>query len=523
MSFPTPLARLCLLVGALAAVTSSHPLAQTSAARVTAITGATLIDGTGGAAIADAVVVITGDRITAVGPKASVPVPAGATVIDAAGQFIVPGFIDTNVHLSLYGGINDRYETLVRYNTRQADIVLEAAQLQLKHGVTTVRDSYGVLPALVTTRDRINRGEATGARILAAGNIVGWGGPYSISFSLIREAGLTLFQEQMNDQITQGAGEDLVDMTPEELRTAINAYMDKGPDFVKFGGTAHFSRPSFIGFSPEAQRVMVEEAHKRGKKAETHSTTPDGLRLSIEAGIDGIQHPEVLGPRELPAALIRAIVEKQIACNMLVNTITGEAWTKHTKDREAALKKLAEEAAKAGPRARRGAGRAAGAGTARAGTSAARAKTSAEMRKQAADTGEEMELRRKNAKALIAAGAVITLGTDNYWAAAAELSRTPKPETQDHGIGTILAIEGLVELGMTPMQAIVAGTKNGAFAAGRTADLGTLEKGKLADLLVLSADPRADIKNIRAIRTLMVGGKVVDRGRLPETRVLSRP
>jgi imidazolonepropionase-like amidohydrolase len=430
-------------------------------------------------------------------------VPAGATVVDAAGQFIVPGFIDTNVHLSLYGGVNDRYETLVRYNTRQADIVLEAAQLQLKHGVTTVRDSYGVLPALVTTRDRINRGEATGARILAAGNIVGWGGPYSVSFSLIREAGLTLFQEQMNDQITQGAGEDLVDMTPDELRVAINAYLDKGPDFVKFGGTAHFTRPSFIGFSPEAQRVMVEEAHKRGKKAETHSTTPDGLRLSIEAGIDGIQHPEVLGPRELPAALIRAIVDKQIACNMLVNTITGEAWTKHTKDREAALKKLAEEAAKAG--------------------TSARAKTSAELRKQAADTGEEMELRRKNAKALIAAGAVVTLGTDNYWAAAAELSRAPKPETQDHGMGTILAIEGLVELGMTPLQAIVAGTKNGAFAAGRTADLGTLEKGKLADLLVLSADPLADIKNIRAIRTLMAGGRVIDSGRLPETRVLSRP
>ena len=503
MSFPTPVARLCLLVGTLAALSASHPLAQTPSARVTAITGATLIDGTGGAPLPDAVVVITGDRITAVGPRASVPVPASATVVDAAGQFIVPGFIDTNVHLSLYGGVNDRYETLVRYNTRQADIVLEAAQLQLKHGVTTVRDSYGVLPALVTTRDRINRGEATGARILAAGNIVGWGGPYSVSFSLIREAGLTLFQEQMNDQITQGAGEDLVDMTPDELRVAINAYLDKGPDFVKFGGTAHFTRPSFIGFSPEAQRVMVEEAHKRGKKAETHSTTPDGLRLSIEAGIDGIQHPEVLGPRELPAALIRAIVDKQIACNMLVNTITGEAWTKHTKDREAALKKLAEEAAKAG--------------------TAARAKTSAELRKQAADTGEEMELRRKNAKALIAAGAVVTLGTDNYWAAAAELSRAPKPETQDHGMGTILAIEGLVELGMTPLQAIVAGTKNGAFAAGRTADLGTLEKGKLADLLVLSADPLADIKNIRAIRTLMAGGKVIDRDRLPEARVLSRP
>ena len=77
----------------------------------------------------------------------------------------------------------------------------------------------------------------------------------------------------MNDQIAQGAGEDLVDMTPDELRVAINAYLDKGPDFIKFGGTAHFARPAFIGFSPEAQQVMVEEAHKRGKMAETHATT----------------------------------------------------------------------------------------------------------------------------------------------------------------------------------------------------------------------------------------------------------
>ena len=499
-----PSARLAILVLALAAAVAA-PGAQTPPARVTAITGATLIDGTGGAPIPDAVVIVTGDRITAAGPRGSVSVPPGAAILNAGGQFIVPGFIDTNVHLSLYGGVNDRYETLVRYNARQPEIVLEAAQLQLKHGVTTVRDSYGVLPALVATRDRINRGEATGARILAAGNIVGWGGPYSVSFSLIREAGLTLFQEQMNDQITQGAGEDLVDMTPDELRVAINAYLDKGPDFVKFGGTAHFARPSFIGFSPEAQRVMVEEAHKRGKKAETHSTTPDGLRLSVEAGIDGIQHPEMLGPRELPPALIRQIVEQQIACNMLVNTITGDAWAKHLKDREAAQKKLADEATKA------------------AANGTTRAKTSAEQRKEAADTGEEMELRRKNAKALIAAGAVVTVGTDNYWAAAAELSRAPKVETQDHGIGTILAIEGLVELGMTPLQAIVAGTKNGAFAAGRSADLGTIERGKVADLLVLGADPLADIKNIRAIRTLMVGGRVVDRGRLPEVRVLSRP
>lgn len=479
--------------------------AQPATARVTAITGATLIDGTGGAPIRDAVVVIRGDRIVSAGPRSAVTVPPGATAVDATGQFIVPGFFDTNVHLSLYGGVNDRYETLVRYNDRQADIVLEAAQLQLKYGVTTVRDSYGVLPPLVKTRERIARGEAVGARILAAGNIIGWGGPYSVSFSLIREMGLTLFQEQMNDQIAQGVGEDLVDLTPDELRVAIGTYLDKGPDFLKFGGTAHFARPSFVGFSPEAQRVIVEEAHKRGKKAETHSTTPDGLRLSVDAGIDGIQHPEMLGPRELPPALIKAIVERKIDCSMLVNTITGEAWTKHLKDREGAQKRIAEEAAK----------------LAKAGIT--REKSSAERRKDAADTGEEMELRRKNAKALIAAGAVITVGTDNYWAAAAELSRTPKVETQDHGIGTILGIEGLVELGMTPQQALMAASKNGAFAAGRERDLGTLEAGKIADLLVLGADPLVDIKAIRDIRVLMSNGVVVKRETLPQTRVLSRP
>jgi imidazolonepropionase-like amidohydrolase len=492
---------LLVLSAALAVTARDARLEAQPSTRV--IAGASLIDGTGNAPVTDAVIVIRDGGIVAAGSRAAVTIPAGAAIVDAKGKFVVPGLIDTNVHLSLYGGVNERYETLAKYHPRQGEIVLEAAQLQLKYGVTTVRDSYGVLPPLVAVRDRIAAGQAIGPRILAAGNIVGWGGPYSISFSLIREQGLTLFQEQMNDEVSQGVGEDMVDMSVDEVRAAIRAYLDKGPDFIKFGGTAHFTRPAFIGFSPEAQKAIVEEAHARNRVAETHATTADGLRLSIDAGIDLIQHPELLGTRELPEALVRAIVDKRIVCSMLVNTITGAAWTKHLKDRDEAARKRAEAEKK--------------------GAAAERTRTAAERRQRAVEDGVELDMRRKNAQRLIAAGAVVTIGTDNYWAAAPEFSRTPKPETQDHGIGTILGIEGLVELGMTPGQAIVAATRNGAIASRGLEQFGTIQAGKRADLLVLDADPLADVRNLRRISMIYRDGRLIDRDRLPETRVLSRP
>ena len=467
-----------------------------SSAQDIAITGATLIDGNGGPPIPNSVIVIHDSRIAAAGPRPSIKIPLDAKIIDATGRFIVPGFIDTNVHLSLYGGARDRYETLAKYNSRQDEIVLEAAQIELRHGVTTVRDSYGMLMPLVHVRDRLNRAQTIGARILAAGNIVGWGGPYSISFSLTPQRDLTRFQEEMNDAIAQGAGESLADLTPAELSIAINKYLDKGPDFLKYGGTSHFGPPTYIGFSPQAQRVLVDAAHQRGLSAETHSTTIEGLRLSLEAGIDLIQHPEVLSPRDMPADLIRTIRDRQVICSMLVNTITGEAWQKHLKDKVQAEKKH-QEAAKT-------------------------PLTTAAERRRDAELGLDLEARRRTAEQLIRGGCITTVGTDSYWAAAPEFAIEPKPDAQSHGIGTIIAIEGLVELGMSPAQAIVAGTRNGALACRRLNDLGTLEAGKLADLVVLDADPLGDIHNIRKVRSVISAGRVADLNRLPETRVLSQ-
>jgi imidazolonepropionase-like amidohydrolase len=484
---------------ALAAVIFARVSAQ-PAPPVTAIVGGTVIDGSGGPPTTDGVVLLTGSRLTAVGPRSTLSIPAGATQIDARGRWILPGLIDTNVHLSLYGGQNDRYETMVRYQPRDRDIVLEAAQIDLSYGITTVRDSYGALMPLVQVRDAINRGEKVGARILAAGNILGWSGPYSFSFSRVMGQ-LTLFQEQMNDYISQGGGEELMAMSPDELRRALAAYLDKGPDFIKYGGTSHFSEPTFIGFSAEAQKVIVDETHRRGRFVETHATSAEGLRIALAAGIDGIQHPEMLDGRDLPADVVSTIRQRDIICSMLTSTITGPAWQRHLKARKEAETKR-DEAEKAGRTPRR-------------------EKTTAERRKEETDLGAGLESRRSNAQALIRAGCTVTPGTDSYWAAAPELTRTPKFDEQDHGIGTIMAIEGLVELGMTPSQAIVAATRNGATAARMSKELGTIEAGKIADLVILSADPLADIKNLRKVSMVLKDGRVVDRTRLPEMRVLS--
>jgi imidazolonepropionase-like amidohydrolase len=385
-------------------------------------------------------------------------------------------------------------------------VVVEGAQLELKHGITTVRDSYGEMQTLLKVRDMIARGEVIGPRIQVAGNIVGWGGPFSISFAVTRDSGLSPFQEQVNDLITQGGGEELMDMTPDELRVAINKYLDKGVDFVKYGGTSHWNNPVFIGFSPDAQKALVEEVHKRGKVAETHSTSIEGLRLSINAGIDLIQHPEVLDPREMPDDLVRVIHDRKIIGSMLTNQIAGAAWKKHLTTKEENAKKEADAAKESGD---------AGAVT--------KTKTLAERRQKSKDAGLDIEMRRLNAQKLIKAGNILTPGTDNYVGTAPEFRRDPKPIWTEPGTGTIAAIEGLVELGMTPAQAIVAGTKNGALACRMTNDLGTVEAGKLADLLVLDADPLADIANIRKLRTVIKEGRVVDPAKLPENPIWSRP
>jgi imidazolonepropionase-like amidohydrolase len=450
------------------------------------ITNVTLISGTGAAAEPHMNVRIESGHLVEIARSFS-KTGAGDLKIDGTGKFLVPGFFDNNAHLTVYGQ-PARRDTSAKYGDRNEELALEFAQRTLKSGVTTLVDSYGVLPPSIVVRDRINRGEAVGSRLLLAGNILGWGGPFSITFSLTKDADLSLFEEKWNDLLAQGMGEDIADMTPEELRVAMNGYLDKGVDVIKYGGTSHFMRPSLIGFSPRQQSVIVAEAHKRGKPVQTHATSSEGLRLAVEAGIDLIQHPEMMS-RDLPDDLIQLIISKKVFCGMRANLITGDAWLHHQSQRaevEAHIAKLPP------------------------------ATTSAEHWRRMDMLQETFDIQRRNAIRLITAGCKVTPATDSYLGDAPEFRRVVKTEELEPGSGTVRAIEGFVELGMTPMQAIVAATANGAGAAFRSRDLGTIEKGKVADLVLLEADPLADIHNIEKISAVVAQGRIVDLGSLPE-------
>jgi imidazolonepropionase-like amidohydrolase len=492
---------LFFLTGGLLAMTWSAANAQRGGAPCAiAVSGATLLDGNGGPPVADAVVVVVDRRIQAAGPRARVTVPACARVIDARGKFLTPGFIDTNVHISLGGSM----ESNVRYQDQRFDITLEGAQLHLKRGVTTIRDSYGILKPLLAVRDAIARGEVVGPRLYVAGNIVGWGGFFATTFGPPRPT--TLWQERLNDEITEGTGEELIIMGPDSLRAAMNRYLDKGVDFVKYGGTVHTSFPTTLVFSPRQARVIIEETHRRGKIAETHATSPEGLLIALEAGVDLVQHPEVLDT-PYTDELLRALIGRKVICSMNVNSVTGKSW----RDYLATRARAEAEAREKGQDTTRGSR-----------TWPSRKQTQHELFESTIRPNQD-RIERANAERLVREGCIVSVATDNDLGTAPEFDKDPGAwRAREPGIGTLISIEGLVELGMTPMQALVAATRNGAMAAKGLDRFGTIEPGKLADLLLLDADPLADIRNIRKLSLVMKEGRPVDPASLPTKPIYSR-
>jgi imidazolonepropionase-like amidohydrolase len=434
-------------------------------AQVTAIVGGTLIDGNGAAPLPGAVLIIRGERLISVGGPGTA-IPADARRIDATGKYIIPGLMDANVHL-VYGFSAGYY---LRFQDRFPDIIREAAQVALKSGVTTVFDTWGPMAPLMQVRDEIKDGKLEGSRIFLGGNIVGLGGPFSPDFAGIPEGVGPAAIRRLNAMYERGAGHELIFLSPEQARLAIQKYLANDIDLLKIAVSAH--KDGTILFSPEVLKIFVEEAHKRGLIAETHTTSIESLRMAVTAGADLMQHCNLTGGQLIPDDLLREIVQRKAACTL---QIFPKRFLQHSP--------------------------------------------------------EEFGVFFQNQRRLIDAGAKTVIMTDGglpYWDDTVikdVFFAHPYPEIQRDivgffGQGHYAWLRGAVEAGLTPMQALQAVTRNVAAAYKKLADYGTLESGKVADLVMLEADPLADPAYYTKVQLVMKAGKVVDRNALPVKKVL---
>ncbi len=442
--------------------------------QVVAITGATVIDGSGRAPITDGVVVIRDGRIAAVGPAAQVTIPAGATRMDARGKFVIPGLMDANLHLYLNGDL----ESLIKFEDRYHDVVLEGAQIALRSGQTTVFDTWGPRAALIKARDMINSGQAPGSRIYLAGNIIGFSGPLSADFRGASAAHVSkAFAKRTNDTWEQGTGRELLWMPPDSVRAAIRKYTGLGVDFLKYGASGHVDM-NFISFSPRVQRVIVEEGHRANQTVQTHTTSVESLDMAIDAGVDIITHGDISGPvYPIPQETIRKLADRKISVSVLAVT----------------QRHLSAMAA-------------------------------------SAPNGvltPYMKIAATNIRNMIKGGVTLLLSTDAGVQHPVFLAESPTigADTVDArvklGEGHFNALVALEEAGMAPLEVLKTATLNIARAYKLDREIGSLEAGKRADLVILDANPLESARNYRRISAVIKDGKSVDLGALPVAPVIS--
>ena len=273
------------------------------------ILGSTLIDGTGGAPLADAAVVIDGDRIAAAGPRAKVSWPTGAEVIDAAGLTILPGLIDTHDHLASHGyALTQRWgleEPASTSHLRTAAVLRQT----LAAGYTTIRDAGGLDAGFKLA---VDEGLSAGPRLVTALAIISPIGGIGDSVSPSGHECCVAAGPNLPRSVANG---------PDAVREVVRTMVRAGADVIKCATTGGASSrpghgPRDAAFNPDEMRALVEESHALGRKVMCHALGGPGLRVAVEAGVDSIEHGCYLD--EEPE-LIRMMAERGIA---LVPTLT---------------------------------------------------------------------------------------------------------------------------------------------------------------------------------------------------------
>jgi imidazolonepropionase-like amidohydrolase len=364
---------------------------------------------------------------------------AGATLIDLSNRFVLPGLIDSHVHLVSDAGGNAAFIER-RTSSPAADAYRAAgnARKTLLAGFTTVRNLGDTSGATLALRDAVAAGEMVGPRIIDAGR--------SISTTAGHMDGTLSLAESLHPAIDQ---DNLVDGV-ESSRRAVRLQIRRGVDVIKIATTGGVN--SVIGaglgrqvFDDEV-KALVETAHLYHKKVAVHAHGTDGVNIALAAGADSIEHGTMLDDES-----IRLFKQTGAYYVPTLSTVNGY------------IERLAKD-----PNAYNHA-------------------VLAKVKWRISVTGESL-------RKAYPAGVKIAFGTD------AGVSKHGRNADE---------FELMVKHGMSPAAAIQAATVNAADLLGLSAEVGTLEPGKAADIIAVSGDPLADVTVLKQIGFVMKGGTVV--------------
>lgn len=419
-----------------------------------AITNVNLLDGTGGPTRPAMTIVVKGDRIAAVGPASEVKVPRGVRRIDGTGKYLMPGLMDMHIHLIGAGqwrGLENLPGVAI-----DRDAAISYLHSFLYSGVTSVYDAGNVPELILDLRAKERAGKIMSPRIFASGRAISYPGSWMSS-------------------TFHGVG---APDWPETIKL-LDAQIAAQPDLQKLVMERFGLGPNPLGPSLPEDLMAKIVAYLKARDVRTtiHVTTESLARSAFAAGIDTYAHP--ISTARMSDAYLKMLVEKKspVATTLAVfDEIIRLSDSPDYLDDPLFSDVLSKEEIAA--RKAQGATRYVSMGW----TSWFKALS---------------PYLKENVKRLHDAGGVLVLATDR--------SEGPMIHRE---------LELLAEIGIPPADIIRIGTLNGAIYLGREADLGTVAEGKLADLLLLDADPSLDVKNARKINTVIKAGRVIDRNRL---------
>ncbi len=427
-----------------------------------AFVGATVIDGTGAPPLADAVMVVRGERIAALGSRAEVTIPDEAVQVDVTGRWIIPGLIDAHVHFYQSGGLYTRPDIIDLRDVRSYADERAATEAKLPEtlarylasGVTSVVDVGGPLWNF-EVRALAER-TAMAPRVAVAGPLLATYAP-----SELRDADQAIVRIK----------------TPVEARAEVRRQLRHRPDLVKIW---------FVWPKPDLEpdlawvRAVIEESHAAGVPVAVHATQLRVARAVVAAGADILVHriddvavddtmldllrqrgvvytPTLLVPRRY-----RAVFGRHLALIPIERRLGDPEAIASIDDLD---------------------------------------RLPADLLDRPIGRSQPRPLRpivTDNLVRVAAAGITVAAGSD-----AGNIGTL-------HGPSLHRELELMATAGLAPMAILTAATAGGAAVMGRADELGTLAPGKLADFLILESDPLADIRHTQRIAKVVKGGEVFD-------------